>query len=170
MIKLTFNPIQLWTGLIQKRQDQRDRVSVFLNELPAVAEQLVDIWEHAFSNENDEIELPTEAINKLAQKYPCNGSVFFLLSHYYENLSTVMGENFKKEMEPLIFHVSSLMNGRNVARKELLNKLSERHALIVFEENNEKINLKSLKELVHAMKAEAAALKVKTEIFKTKVL
>ena len=170
MIKLTFNPPQILLNHIQKKQQQKDRVADLLIEISEVAEQLVDIWEHAFSNENDEIALPTEAINKLARKYPCNETVFFLLSHYYENISSVMGENYREEMEPLIFHISSLMNGRNVARNDLINKLSGKKSLIVFDKNNEKLDLGSIQDVVHAMRAEAAAFKVKTEVFKSKLV
>ena len=165
-MNMTFSPPQIWVNYITSKKEQRERVFEFLNHIAEAAEQMVQIWECAIVNGDDEIELPERSVEFLGAKYPSNARQFSNLALYYKDISSVMGRNFHSEMEPLLFHLSSLMDGRNLGRIALLEGLKNKSDLIIFDQRNLALDTTSLQEIIHAMQKEAAALRVKVQVFR----
>jgi len=140
----------------------------FLVEIEKIANLLVEIWEDAIINENGDIEFPNSKTEALINRIPTNNRPYTTLLEYYRFLSRVMGDKFSSEMEPFVFHVSSLINLRNIAQEELKGLLKEHKTMTIFCEENKNISVdkEALENILLAMRKEASALKVKIEVFK----
>ncbi len=152
------------------------RIADYLDEISTEATNLAMIWQKIVENiiqygsataSNSKnwtglVEIPKEHRFRNAQPYS-------RLEEFYRNTSTVLGANHKDNIEPIIFHIGSIIEKRNLTKIDVERKLKSIRSAAFFDDDNCVLNMQSLEDSVMAIHKEAAALHTYAKSFRAKI-
>jgi ACT domain-containing protein len=176
-MKLSINPTSYIIKWMDNKREGQLRLADYLDSIASEATNLATVWQELaeeiiklnkidpYKNEKvmEFIKLPDghEFMNSIP---------YSRLDSFYKDASDVLSKHDNhKDIDPLIFKVSSLLNERNLTKNLVESQLSGISKESFYDESNHNSSIHTLKGSIQAMHNEAATLEIFAKSFRAKI-
>jgi len=174
-MKTSINPASLINKWLDNKRKSQLRIADYLDEISTEAESIATTWQEVAEDlkkcrRNPEDNPRVRSLIEWHGSEPHSNVVpYSRLSSFYENVSHVLGENNRYEIDPVIYLIGKILHKRNLTRELVDKELSRIKNAVFFDTATDINSIQSIDESVIILHKEAASLRVLASSFRAKI-
>jgi len=172
---LSFDPANAVFKWLDSRRQTQLHVATYLDEIATEAAGLARVWQgivdqlikqkqvNVLENRSAKelVEIPP---GQWSNMEPCTR-----LQAFYAKVSTVLGEKYYNQLDPVVFHIGSILMKRDLTKQLVEAELSAIKQATFFDDAGDVDSIRTVEDSVVALHKEAAALHVLAKSFRAKI-
>lgn len=168
---IEIDPGSWFFSWLEDKKEKNDAIADYLDEIAREASNLAMIWqgvaEKIMSYESTSIEDDEKWRDLISKPQQfVNGMVYSRLDELFRTTSGVLGKNHNKTMEPIMFHLGSMLKERHLTKEYVEEALSRIKKATFFDVETKIENIQTIEQSVLTLHKESAALNAYAKSFR----